>query len=31
MIVLFVTKQYQPICKDRRWCRNEAPIFWSPT
>jgi len=19
------------LCKDRRWCPDEAPIFWSPT
>jgi len=19
------------LCKDRRWCPDEAPMFWSPT
>jgi len=28
--VLFVTKQYQSFCKDRRWGPGEAPVFWSP-
>jgi len=31
LISLFVTKQYQQLWKDRRWCPDEAPMFWSPT